>query len=44
MTASPAELPSVTSGLRESVQPAKPTLPITFFNEELPNVYVFSAH
>ena len=41
MTASPAETPSVTSGLRVSVQPA---LLIKFLYEELPNVYVFSAH
>ena len=44
MTASPAETPSVTSGLRVSVQPAKPALPIRFLYEELPNVYTFSAH
>ena len=44
MTASPAEPPSVTSGLRVSVQPAKPTLPVRFLYEELPKVYVFSAH
>ena len=44
MTASLAETPSVTSGLRASVQPAKPNLPITFLYEELPNVYVFSTH
>ena len=44
MTASPAETSSVTSGLRVSVQPAKPALPIKFLHEELPNVYVFSAH
>ena len=30
MTASPEEPPLVTSGLRVSVQPAKPTLPIMF--------------
>ena len=41
MTASPEEPPSVTSGLRASIQPA---LPIRFLREELPNVYVFSAH
>ena len=39
MTASPAETPSVTS-----VQPAKPPLPMRFLYDELPNVYVFSAH
>ena len=44
MTASPAETPSVTSGLKVSVQPVKPALPIRFLYEELPNVYVFSAH
>ena len=41
MTASPEEPPSVTSGLRVSVQPASP---IRFLYEELLNVYVFSAH
>ena len=41
MAASP---PSATSGLRVSVQPAKPGLPIRFLCEELPKVYVFSAH
>ena len=44
MTASPKESPSVTSGLRESVQPTKPAIPIRFLYEKLPNVYVFSAH
>ena len=44
MTASPAKSPSVTSGLIVSVHPAKPALPIGFLYEELPNVYVFSAH
>ena len=44
MTASPEEPPLVTSGLRVSVQPAKPASPIRFLYEELPNVYVFSAH
>ena len=44
MTVSPAETPSVTSGLRVSVQPAKPALPIRFLYEELPKVYVFFAH
>ena len=44
MTASPAETSSVTSGLRVSVLPAKPALPITLLYEELPSVYVFSAH
>ena len=39
-----AETPLVTSGLRVSVQPAKPALPIRFLYEELPNVCVFSAH
>ena len=44
MTASPEETPSVTSGLRVSVQPAKLVLPIRFLYKELLNVYVFSAH
>ena len=33
----------MTSGLRVSVQPAKPALPIRLLCEVLPNVYVFSA-
>ena len=44
MTVSPEEPQSVTSGLRVSVQLAKLALPIRFLYEELPNVYVFSAH
>ena len=44
MTASPAETPSVTSGLRVSVRPAKPASPIRLLFEELPKVYAFSAH
>ena len=44
MTASPTETLSVTSGLRESVQPAQPAFTIRFLYEVLPNVYVFSAH
>ena len=44
MTALPAESPSVTSGLRVSVQLAKPASFIKFLCEQLPNVYVFSAH
>ena len=44
MTASPAEISSVTSGLRVSVQSAKPALPIRLLCEKLPYVYVFSAH
>ena len=44
MTASLEETPSVTSGLKVSVQAAKPVLPIRFLYEELPNVYVFPAH
>ena len=44
MTASPAEALSATSGLRVSIEPAKSALPIRFLYEELPNVYVFSAH
>ena len=43
MTASPVETQSVMSGLRVSVQPAKPALPIRFLYEELPKVYAFSA-
>ena len=42
-TASPEEPPSVTSGLRVSVQPAKPASPIRFLCQQLPKVYVFSA-
>ena len=42
-TASPDEPQSITSGLRVSVHPAEPALPIRFLCEELPNVYVFSA-
>ena len=34
----------MTPGLRVSVQPAEPAIPIRFLYEELPNVYVFSAH
>ena len=44
MTASPTKTPSVTTGLRVSVQAAKPALHIRFLYEELPNVYVFSTH
>ena len=44
MTASPQEPPSITWGLRVSVQPVKPASHIRFLYEELPNVYVFSAH
>ena len=43
MTASHEEPPSVKSGLRVSVQPAKPSLPIRLLYEELPKVYAFSA-
>ena len=43
-TASPEEPPSVTSGLRVSVQPAKLASPIRLLREDIPNVYVFSAH
>ena len=35
---------SLTSGLRMSVQPAKPALDIRLLYEKLPKVYVFSAH
>ena len=34
----------MTSGLRKSVQPAKPALPIRFLYEQLSNIFVFSAH
>ena len=34
----------MTPGLRGSVQPTKPALPIRGLHEELPNVDVFSAH
>ena len=44
MTASLEEPPSVTPGLRVSVQPAMPALPIRFLYKELPNIYAFSAH
>ena len=44
MTASPEEPPSVTSGLRVSVQATKPVLPIRLLYKQLPKVYVFSAH
>ena len=44
MTASLEEPPSVTSRLKVSVQPTKPALHIRFLHEEVPNVYVFSAH
>ena len=44
VTASSTEPPSVTSGLRVSVQLAKPALPTRFLYEELPNVFVFSVH
>ena len=43
-TASPEEPPSVTAGLRVSVQPAKPTSPIRLLCEQLPRVYECSAH
>ena len=43
-TASPEEPPSVTSGLRVSVQSTKPSSPIRLLYEQLPKVYVFSAH
>ena len=39
-----AEFPSVTSGLRVSVQPTKPASPIRLLCEQVPNVYVLSAH
>ena len=41
---SPEEPPSIMSELRVSVQPAKPVSSIRFLYEELPKVYVFSAH
>ena len=40
---SPAETPSVTSGLRMSVQPAKLASPSRLLCEELPKVCVFSV-
>ena len=43
-TASTKEPPSVTSGLRVLVKPVKPASPIRHLCEQLPNVYVFSAH
>ena len=43
-TASLAESPSVTSGMRIMVQPANPASSIRFLREQLPKVYVFSAH
>ena len=42
--ASPAESPSVTSESRMLIQPAKPAAPFRLLCEELPKVYVFSAH
>ena len=44
MTASPEEPPSATSGLRVLVRPAKQASLIRLLCEELPKVYVFSAH
>ena len=44
LTASPAETPSVTTGLGVSVQPAKLALLIRFLYEELSHAYMFSAH
>ena len=41
--ASPAGPPSVTSGLRMSVQPVKPASPIRLLYKELPKVYVLFA-
>ena len=41
---SPDKPPLVTSGLKMSVQPAKPASPIRLLCEQLPKVYVFSAH
>ena len=43
-TASPEDPLSVTSGLRVSVQPAKPASPNRFLCEEFKKFYVFSAH
>ena len=44
-TASPAESSSVTLRLRVWVQPAKPDSPVRLFVcDQLPKVYVFSAH
>ena len=44
ITASPEDFTSVTSASRVSVQPAKLVPPIRLLCEELPKVYVFSAH
>ena len=43
-TALPAESPPVTLGLRVWVQPAKPDSPVRLLRDQLPKVYVFSAH
>ena len=44
VTASSEEPLSVTSGLRASIQPAKPIPLISFWGEQLPKSYVFYAH
>ena len=44
MSASPAGPPSVTSGLKMSIQPAKPASPIEHLTEQQRKCYVFSAH
>ena len=43
-TASPAETPSVTLRSRVWVQPAKPNSSVRLLCDQLPKVYVFSAH
>ena len=40
----PAESPSVTLGMRVWVQPAKSDLSVRLLCDQLPKVYVFSAH
>ena len=44
MSASPSGAPSVTSGLRMSVQPAKSASPIGHSSEKLRKFYVFFGH
>ena len=43
-TALPAGPPSVTLGLRLSVQPAKPAPPTRLLSKQLPKVNVYSAY
>ena len=42
VSVSPAESPSITPGLRMSVQPAKPASSIGHLNEQYRKVYAFS--